>query len=107
MRIRDRAAVILAAILLAGSARAEAVGERHLVAQQPTAALRDAGHSLQLRVTVWYPAPETAEERSLDIGPKDRPLFLVGSAAPDAAFVDSRRRPVILFSHGYGGSARM
>ena len=106
-RVLSLLAMALAAVCLAGAARAEAVGERHLIAQQPTAALRDAGHSPQLRVTVWYPAPDSAEERSLDIGPPERPLFIVGAAAPDAAFVNARRRPVILFSHGYGGSARM
>ena len=97
----------LAALAAAGAARAETAGERHLTAVDPTAALRDAEHRNQLRITVWYPAPDTAEERSLDLGPPDRPLFLVGSAAPDAPFVDVRRRPVILFSHGFGGTARM
>jgi len=92
---------------VAGAARAEAVGERHLTAQQPTAALRDAEHRTALRITVWYPAPDGVDERSLDIGPPERPLFLVGDAAPDAPFVDDRRRPVILFSHGFGGTARM
>lgn len=107
-RVLSRLAMAFAAAAcLTGAAQADAVGERHLIARQPTAALRDAGHSPQLRVTVWYPAPETAEERSLDIGPPERPLFLVGSAAPDAAFAGPRRRPVVLFSHGYGGSARM
>jgi predicted dienelactone hydrolase len=98
---------LLAASCVAAAARADAVGERHLVAQQPSAALRDADHRTALRITVWYPAVDGVDERSLDIGPPGRTLFYVGSAAPDAAFVDTRRRPVILFSHGYGGSARM
>jgi predicted dienelactone hydrolase len=89
------------------AAHAETAGERHLTAVQPTAALRDALHSNQLRITVWYPAPDNVEERSLDLGPPDKPLFLVGEAAPNAPFVDDRRRPVILFSHGFGGTARM
>jgi predicted dienelactone hydrolase len=92
---------------VAGSAEAFPVGERHLEASNPTAALRDAGHSAKLRVTVWYPAAEGADEKSLDIGPPGKPLFYVGEAAPDAPFADARRRAVILFSHGYGGSARM
>ena len=95
------------AILLAGAAQAGPVGERHLEVASPTAALRDAEHRASLRVTVWYPAAEGSVERSLDIGPPGRPLFIVGEAAPDAAFADAKRRPVILFSHGYGGSARM
>lgn len=92
---------------LAGAARAETVGERHLTTDQPTAALRDAEHRTTLRITVWYPAADGVEERSLDLGPPGKPLFLVGSAAPDAPFVDTKRRPVILFSHGFGGTARM
>lgn len=105
-----RALKLLVGLLLAcvaGTARADAVGERHLVAQQPSAALRDADHRTALRITVWYPAVDGVDERSLDIGPPGGTLFYVGSAAPDAAFADARRRPVILFSHGYGGSARM
>lgn len=98
---------LLAASCIAGAARADAVGERHLIAQQPSAALRDADHRTTLRITVWYPAADGVDEQSLDIGPPGGTLFYVGSAAPDAAFVNARRRPVILFSHGYGGSARM
>lgn len=98
---------LLAASCVAGAARADAVGERHLVAQQPSAALRDADHRTALRVTVWYPAVDGVDEQSLDIGPVGGTLFYVGSAAPNAAFANARRRPVILFSHGYGGSARM
>ena len=107
VRVGITAAAAAAVLALASAARAEAVGERHLVAHNPTAALRDAEHRDQVRVTVWYPAPDNVEEQSLDLGPPDRPLFLVGEAAPDAPFVDTRRRPVILFSHGFGGTARM
>ena len=104
-------ALLLFAVLvvgqLSGPAFAGQVGERHIVATNPTAALRDAEHRQTVRVTVWYPAAPDAKEVSLDIGPPARPLFKVGSAAPDAAFADDRRRPVILFSHGFGGSARI
>lgn len=106
-RVRKLLVALLAAFGVAGAARADAVGERHLVAQQPSAALRDADHRKDLRITVWYPAADGFEERSLDIGPADKPLFWVGAAAPNAPFADVRRRPLILFSHGYGGSARM
>jgi predicted dienelactone hydrolase len=102
-------AVAVVAMFTATAALADdfPVGERHLVASNPTAVLRDADHKPDVRVTVWYPAARGADEKSLDIGPPAQPLFYVGSAAPDAAFADGRRRPVILFSHGYGGSARM
>jgi predicted dienelactone hydrolase len=109
MRLSKLAALALGALYLALAAPAQAfpVGERHLEAINPTAALRDADHKATVRVTVWYPAAEGSEEQSLDIGPPGQPLFYVGSAAPNAAFADARPRPVILFSHGYGGSARM
>jgi predicted dienelactone hydrolase len=100
-------AAAAAVAAFATTAWAGPVGERHLETTNPTAALRDADHKPQVRITVWYPAAEGVEERSLDIGPPGKPLFYVGSAAPDAPFADARRRPVILFSHGYGGSARM
>lgn len=109
MRLFKLFAMAAVAALAATAALADAppVGERHLMASNPTAALRDADHKTDVRVTVWYPAAEGAEEKSLDLGPPKDPLFYVGAAAPNAAFADARRRPVILFSHGYGGSARM
>lgn len=107
-RITNLLAIAAAGLLLAGAADAASpVGERHLEATNPTAALRDAQHRSTVRVTVWYPAAEGVVEQSLDIGPPGQPLFYVGEAAPDAAFADGRPRPVILFSHGYGGTARM
>ena len=109
MRLSKLAALALGALSLATAARADEspVGERHLETTNPTAALRDADHKTTVRITVWYPAGEGVEERSLDLGPAGQPMFYVGSAALDAPFVDTRRRPVILFSHGFGGTARM
>jgi predicted dienelactone hydrolase len=95
------------ATLAGGAVWAGPVGERHLTATNPTAVLRDAQHRDTVRVTVWYPAAEGVQETSLDIGPAGKPLFRVGSDAQDAPFADARRRPVILFSHGFGGTARM
>ena len=96
-----------AALAAAGASLAATVGERHLIAHNPTATFRDADHKDTVRVTVWYPAAADAKEVSLDIGPPGKPFFLVGSAAPDAPFADDKRRPVILFSHGFGGNARI
>ena len=101
------AVAAFAAVIASGAQAAGPAGERHLEATNPTAALRNADHRPTLRVTVWYPAAEGAEEKSLDIGPPGQAMFSVGEAAPGAAFLDDRRRPVILFSHGYGGTARM
>jgi len=101
-------AAVLAATAPTTSAWAgDLVGERHLETANPTAALRDADHKPTVRITVWYPAAEGSVEKSLDLGPPGKPMFYVGEAAPDAAFLDTKRRPVILFSHGYGGTARM
>lgn len=60
----------------------------------------------ELRVTVWYPAAENAVEAPQVIGPPEAPLFLAGSAAVHAAFAPALERwPLILLSHGTGGSA--
>jgi predicted dienelactone hydrolase len=83
------------------------VGEIHRVTTEPTAALRDARHRDELRITVWYPAAADAVERPLLIGPPDKPFFNVGATALGAAFADHQQRPVILLSHGYGGTARI
>jgi predicted dienelactone hydrolase len=91
----------------AGVSAAYPVGERHLVADAPTAALRDTQSRVRLRVTVWYPTAAGAHEQPLDIGPPGRPLFTPGAAAPDAAFADARPHPVVLLSHGFGGAARI
>ncbi len=98
---------LLAFMLAAGSAAASQVGERDFTATGPSAALRDATHSAALRITVWYPAAASAVEEPLDIGPPGHPLFTPGSAAPSAPFADEARHPVILFSHGFGGTARV
>jgi predicted dienelactone hydrolase len=88
-------------------AAAATVGERHLVAHEASAALRNASHSDELRITIWYPAASGATETPLDIGPPGKPFYTPGSAAPNADFDDARRRRVILLSHGFGGSARI
>jgi predicted dienelactone hydrolase len=95
------------AILAAGDVLAAPVGETHRVTQEQTASLRDGKHRDELRITVWYPAAADAVERPLVAGPPDSPWFDIGTVAPDAAIAaDGARRPVILLSHGYGGTAR-
>jgi len=47
------------------------------------------------------------EGRAHRPGPRGQPMFIVGQVAHGAAFADARPRPVILFSHGFGGAARM
>jgi predicted dienelactone hydrolase len=59
-----------------------------------------------LLVTVWYPAGASAVERPRTLGPPGAPLFIAGSAASDAEFPQLPRRfPLVLLSHGTGGSA--
>jgi predicted dienelactone hydrolase len=106
-RLLTLCATIAAAFCIAPAAPAAPVGERHIVTTDATAALRDAEHRPLLRVTIWYPAAAGAVEARIDIGPPGHPLFKVGAVAADAAFADARPRPVILFSHGFGGTARM
>jgi predicted dienelactone hydrolase len=96
--------VLLAATLAHG----EPVGELHRTAFDPTASLRDAEHRSSLRITVWYPAAADAREHDIAVGPPAHPSFEVGAVAPDAAFASGGdRRPVILLSHGFGGTARI
>jgi predicted dienelactone hydrolase len=55
---------------------------------------------------IWYPAGATAVEQPQWIGPPSAPLFSAGAAAKDAGLAPSPARfPLILLSHGTGGSA--
>ncbi len=66
---------------------------------------RGAEHQ-ELSVTVWYPAAENAVEVQQAIGPPDAPLLLAGKAAAHAAMAPALNKwPLILLSHGTGGSA--
>lgn len=59
-----------------------------------------------LLTTIWYPAAPSSVEEPQTIGPPGQPLFLAGSAAPDAKLAASPSRfPLILLSHGTGGAA--
>jgi predicted dienelactone hydrolase len=107
MTIRFHRLFLAAALLCMGATvHAATVGELHRTTTTPTAAIRDARHSDVLRMTVWYPAVAGAVEKPLLVGPPARPLFDAGRAAADAPFA-AGRHPVILLSHGFGGSARI
>jgi predicted dienelactone hydrolase len=59
-----------------------------------------------LRCVVWYPAVDTAVETKQVVGPPGAPLFEAGMAATDAELSPSMKGwPLILLSHGTGGSA--
>ncbi|MHC1481113.1 alpha/beta hydrolase family protein [Frateuria aurantia] len=83
-----------------------AVGERHGVAHLASASVRDAEHRDAVRYTVWYPSVVGVREKSLVIGSPSAPLFVSGSAALNGP-VRQGKLPVLLLSHGNGGSARM
>lgn len=109
MRVLPHAFVLLSCLFapVAWSAQpSPAVGETHGVAHTASAAVRDAGHSDRVRYTVWYPAQPGAKEQALTIGPPSAPLFEEGASAVDAP-VAPGRWPLLLVSHGNGGSARM
>jgi predicted dienelactone hydrolase len=57
---------------------------------------------------IWYPADPAANEQMQWIGSPDTPFAKAGKAAPDAAPVAIPEKfPLILLSHGTGGSAAM
>jgi predicted dienelactone hydrolase len=78
-------------------------GERRLATTSPTAAARHHGDAA-LRLIVWYPASEP--EAQVAVGPPGSAIFIAGTVAKDAPFADVARHPLILLSHGFGGSAR-
>jgi predicted dienelactone hydrolase len=52
-----------------------------------------------IATTVWYPAATGSREVDWQVG-----VFRFGRSAPDATFADAAPRPLILLSHGTGGS---
>lgn len=61
-----------------------------------------------LITTIWYPANQSAAEHKQWIGPPSQHFAEAGKAAPDAALVSRPKRfPMIVLSHGTGGSALM
>jgi predicted dienelactone hydrolase len=58
-----------------------------------------------LLATVWYPAAPSAVEHPVEV-PGLSELFVLGSAAPDAGLASAPVKfPMIVLSHGTGGSA--
>jgi predicted dienelactone hydrolase len=58
-----------------------------------------------LSAMIWYPAAADAREKPQWIGPPVVPFVSAGSAARDAEPAAGPRRPLILLSHGFGGTA--
>jgi predicted dienelactone hydrolase len=61
-----------------------------------------------LVTTIWYPAESAADEQPQWLGNPQAPFAGLGKAAPDAALAAAPARfPLIVLSHGTGGSAAM
>lgn len=61
-----------------------------------------------LITTVWYPADSAVDEQPQWLGNPQAPFARLGKAAPDASLAPSPARfPLIVLSHGTGGSALM
>jgi len=111
--MRKLAAVLVVGLMLVGVAGAEKKLPPVLHAGvttrvfHPAAARNWRGDSQKsLRCTIWYPAPDTAVEVRQVVGPPDAALFESGMASPEAPFAPSMYAfPVVLLSHGTGGSA--
>jgi predicted dienelactone hydrolase len=59
-----------------------------------------------LPVVIWYPAAADAVEEPQWIGAPGQPLLSAGNAAPNAPLVASTSKfPLVVLSHGTGGSA--
>ena len=97
---------VIACLAAPLSVAAHPVGEAHRTIPLASAAARHVDHRATIDVTIWYPAAPGTQERAEVIGPPDRPYFRVASLAEDAAPARGKR-PVILLSHGFGGSARI
>jgi predicted dienelactone hydrolase len=99
--------VLIGSLLTDARAAAPTVAaELHREIASPSAGIR-AGHPAGLRVTIWRPAAAGSKTEALDIGPPGKPIFQAGEAAgPDSAWPDEARHPVVLMSHGFGGTAR-
>jgi predicted dienelactone hydrolase len=61
-----------------------------------------------LVTTIWYPADPASVEQPQWIGPPENAFASLGKSAPDAKLAPSPARfPLIVISHGTGGSAAM
>ncbi|HEY8561737.1 MAG TPA: hypothetical protein VIL74_15280 [Pyrinomonadaceae bacterium] len=59
-----------------------------------------------IATTIWYPADAPENEAKIVLGNPDNPLFIAGAAVRGAKISAARERfPLIVISHGTGGSA--
>lgn len=59
-----------------------------------------------IAATVWYPTNSQAKEEKIVIGNPEKPIFISGEAIKNAEISSAKKRyPLIVLSHGTGGSA--
>lgn len=81
-------------------AREQKVGRQHRTYVDIERTNWAGDESRPLATTIWYPASANSIESDWDAG-----VFQFGRNALNAAFVDKQQRPLIVMSHGTGGSA--
>ena len=81
------------------------VGQTWRVFPDASAASRDYLGRAQVRAVVWYPATAGVVEKPITIGPPGAETFSSGVAAPEAAWAKGGKHPLIVMSHGSGGTA--
>jgi hypothetical protein len=96
------AAIVTLTLAFPAGAASYAAGEERRTTSTPSAAIRNHGNGT-LRITIWYPA--AGAEREVDIGSSTDPIFIAGRLAIRAPLTDAMRHPLILNSHGFGGTA--
>jgi len=90
--------------LSAGEPLKVGITQRAFVPAEPYCWRGAKTHALQ--TAVWYPADSLAVEKAQWVGPPNAPLFALGAAAPNAKLAPGRF-PLVVLSHGTGGSAPM
>jgi predicted dienelactone hydrolase len=92
--------LVVAAGCAAPRSRAVTVGRLHRSYTDPARRDWTDQGPRPLEATVWYPAARGSPEVEWKAG-----AFRLGRGAPRAPFADTARRPLIVLSHGTGGSA--
>jgi predicted dienelactone hydrolase len=113
-RLRRAGIAVLAALGLVGAAAtaraADAAardpwhaGVTARATKTASAGVRNHGDET-LRMLVWYPASPSVPETPAVIGSPESPLFMAGQVAVDAPWADAGRHPLVMLSHGFGGT---
>lgn len=99
------AALIFSSAAEAGPPATGKAGQTWRVFPDASAASRDYLGRAQVRAVVWYPAAAGVVEKPIAIGPPGAETFSGGLAAPEAAWAKGGKHPLIVMSHGSGGTA--